>query len=148
MTHYDPRPQLAPQSFTWGRVISDLKLAGVPALIACHCDPIGYDASVPHLQLELPHAMAALERSPSMLRLQESLKDFFGEGLHVEIVMGPAKNSLANVAAGKRIAGQLVALDAVMKDTQVHELLRDFGAKVLVESVELTKPSLPSYKPI
>ena len=151
-TQYDPSKPRAPQSFSWGRLIADMKLRGIPAMIACNCEPTHYDAtdaSKPFLRLELLDAMKAMQHSPSMDQLKEALTEYFGENLQIEVVLGPALRSQSTLAGAKRITSQVIALETVMNDKLVQDMIKNFGAQILVESVDqVAQPSaLAARKP-
>lgn len=145
MPEYEPTAHHAPKSFSWGRVIQESRLRGVPAMIACHCEPITYDSAKPALRLELKDEMRILQRSPAMGRLIDSLKEFFGEGLEVEITFGPAAKSPAALSGAKRIQGHVTALETVMRDDMVQEMIKKFGGQVVVDTVDASLA--PSQKP-
>lgn len=134
--------QRAPQSFSWGRLIHDMNLTGVPALIACHCEPTHYDASQPLLQLQLMEGLQAFTTSPSMGKLKNALIDFFGENLKLDITSGPANRSPAALAGQKKIGEQADAMKILMGDKSISEMIEQFGAKIVIDTVEPIKGSL------
>lgn len=146
-TKYDPEAARAPQTFSWGRLIFDMKLRGVPAMIACHCEPKNYDASKPFLQLELLDTMKGMEKSPSMQKLKDALSEFFGENLQLDIVVGPAVGSPASLAASKKINAQSAALEKIMTDTMVNEMIEKFGAQIVVDTVDILPTPATTRRP-
>lgn len=146
-TEYNPIAFKAPQSFSWGRLIYDMKIRGVPAMIACHCEPKNYDAQKPFLQLELLDTMKAMEKSPSMQKLKDALTEFFGEDLQIEIVVGPAKKSPAVLAGEKRIGEQISAFQKIMTDSSVNDLIENWGAHVVVDTVDVMPPQTAARRP-
>lgn len=137
----------APQSFSWGRLIVDSHLTGLPAMIACHVEPTFYNAEIPLLRLELPEPMKAFDKTPAMETFKTALREFFGDQLELDIVEGPALRSPASQASARKVDGLTKAYETIMNDDMVKELLRDFpGAKVLIESVKAT-PAAPAKKP-
>lgn len=133
----------APQSFSWGRLIAETKMSGLTALVACHCEPTFYNANKPFLRLEFNEGLAALKESPAMDKLKSTLKGFFGESLDLEIVDGPALRSPAMLASSKKMASFQSAYETIMDDDFVNKMIKDFGAKVLTESVKSINPSGP-----
>lgn len=146
-TEYDPTASRAPQSFSWGRLIFEMKLRGVPAMIACHCEPKNYDASKPFLQLELLDTMKALEKSPSMQRLKDALTERFGENLQIEVVVGPALKSPAALSGGKKISEQINALQKIMTDPMVNDMIEKWGAQIVVDTVDVVPSPSPARRP-
>lgn len=146
---YNPSESNAPQSFSWGRLILDMKLRGVPAMIACNCEPTFYDSTKPFLRLEILDTMKAMQNSPSMQRFKEALKDYFGDHLQIEIVPGAALQSPSALAGAQRITSQISALEAVMKDDMVQSMIKEWGGQILVESVEHAPSAVlaPARKP-
>ena len=144
MTQYNPRIHNAPKTFSWGRLIYELKLRGVPAMIAMHSEPVIYDSNKPYLRLEIEPSMIAIQKSPSMEQLKESLKDFFGDDLIVEMVAGPATKAPAALARGKKINGKIIALDQVMRDETIQMLIKKFNGEILIESIGATAQT-PKY---
>lgn len=146
-TEYDPTASRAPQSFSWGRLIFEMKLRGVPAMIACHCEPKNYDASKPFLQLELLDTMKAMEKSPSMQRLKDALTERFGENLQIEVVVGSALKSPAALSSGKKINDQINALQQIMNDSVVNDMIEKWGAQIVVDTVDVTPSPSTSPRP-
>lgn len=126
----------APQSFCWGKLISDMKLKGLSAMIACHTEPVRYDASVPRLELQVVQHMAELQDSPAMERMTRALQDHFGEKLELDIEFGPAKRSPAAIAYEKRVGRFSRAYTSISDDDFVSHLIEEYGAKVIVDSVK------------
>ncbi len=125
----------APMSFSWTRLIVDMKLTGLPAMMACHCAPVHYDASVPSLRLELAEPMAALIDSPAMQGVRAALTGYFGDALQLTIEPGEALKSPANIAQANRVGRFQLAYASIANDEFVRDLMREFGATVMVESV-------------
>lgn len=134
----------APQSFSWARLIYDMQLRGLPAMVALHCAPTSYDASVPQLRLELNERMAGLLDSEPTMRLKAALTEYFGEDLDLAIALGPAANSPAARAEATHVGKYASAYEAFMKDATVRSLIEEFGASILVESV---RPAEGAPKP-
>lgn len=126
----------APQSFCWGKLITDMKLRGLSAMIACHTEPMRYDASIPRLELQVVQHMVELQDSPAMARLTGALQDYFGERLELEIGFGPAARSPAAIAYEKRVGRFNRAYTSISEDDFVAKLIEEYGAKVIVDSVK------------
>ena len=134
----------APESFSWGKLIADMKLKGLSAMIACHTEPVRYDAAVPRLELQVVKNMQELVDSPAMERLAMALKDHFGEKLELEIGFGPAKRSPAAIAFEKRVGRFTQAYTNIAEDDLVAKLIEEFGARVIVESVTPARKMVPA----
>lgn len=140
------REQPAPNSFSYGRLIVETRLTGLSAMIACHCEPVFYNAEIPLLRLEVPEALDAMKQSPAMAQFKSALTDYFGEGLELELVEGPALGSPAAMSAARKIDGLVKAHESLMKDDVINKMLKDFGGKVLVETIEPLM-AVPSKRP-
>lgn len=136
----------APQSFSWGRLIVEMRLTGFAAMIACHCEPVHYNAEMPFLRVEVPEALEGLRESASMKQFRSSLKDYFGESLELELVSGPALKSPASLSAAKKVGSMTAAHALLMKDEFVQKMIADFGAKIFIESITTGAPAA-SKKP-
>jgi DNA polymerase-3 subunit gamma/tau len=130
----------APSVFSWGRLIYDMQLRGLPAMLACHCQPLSYDAAVPHLVLEMHEQMRGISASPAMERLRAGLLEFFGEGLKLEIVYGPAPQAPAIRAQEAKVDKFAKVYSAFANDDFVNEMIEEFGASILIESVQPAPP--------
>lgn len=140
----DQEPKKAPQSFSFGRLIAETKLTGLAASIAMHSEPVFYNADLPFLRLELPREMSAFKNSPAMENLKRAFKQYLGDDLEIEMVDGPANNSLANRFSSKKIESIKEAHVTIMNDPMVQKMLKNLGAKILLETV---KPVAASIKP-
>lgn len=136
-------PTAHPHSFSWGRLIIDMKLQGLSALIACYTEPISYDASIPALGLEINEHLAELGNSPAMDRLKNGLIEYFGEELQLSVTYGPARKSPAAQAQAERIRRFADAYSSIAKDDVVAQMIAQFGAKVVVETVQPTRKHAP-----
>ncbi len=132
-----------PESFSWGKLILDMRLKGLPALIACHTDPLRYDANGPKLSLQINKNLEELAGSPAMERLRTALQDHFGKELELEMGFGPARNSPASVAFEKRVGRYAQAYSTIAEDDFIAQIIQEFGGKVIVESVRPLKRSAP-----
>lgn len=128
-----------PESFSWGKLISDMKLTGLTAMIACHAEPVLYDANGPKLSLQINKSLQELSDSPAMNRLILCLKDHFGESLSLEIGFGPAVKSPAAVAYDRRITRYTQAYSSIAEDDVIAQIIAEFGGKVIVDSVRPLK---------
>lgn len=131
----------APQSFSWGRLIVEMRLTGFAAMIACHCEPVHYNADMPFLRIEVPEALDGFKQSQGMTQFTAALKDYFGESLELEMVPGPALKSPASLSAAKKVGAMTAAHELLMKDDFVQKMISEFGAKIFVESVAPVAPA-------
>lgn len=132
-----------PENFSWGKLIVDMRLKGLPALIACHTEPVRYDANGPTLKLQVNKYLQELADSPSMERLTSALKDHFGESLQLEIDFGAASKSPASIAFDRRVGRYTQAYSSIAQDDMIAQIIAEFGGKVIVESVRPLKRSGP-----
>ena len=131
----------APISFSYGRFIVESKITGLTAMLACHCDPVFYNADIPFIRIEMPPALNGFKESPAMKSFEMSLKSYFGEGLEIEFVNGPAANSPAYKQMNKKLTELKSVHQTIMNDDMIQKMVKDFGAKIIVDSIKpITAP--------
>lgn len=133
----------APESFSWGKLIFDMKLQGLPAMIACHTEPLRYDANGPVLFLQVSKYLQELADTPAMDRLRSALKDHFGDALQLEISFGSASQSPAAIAFNRRVGHYTQAYSNIAQDDVIGQIIKEFGAKIIVESIHPVKRVAP-----
>jgi DNA polymerase-3 subunit gamma/tau len=132
-----------PESFSWGKLILDMRLKGLAAMIACHTEPVIYDANGPKLTLEVNKTLEELKDSPGFTRMIQAIQDHFGENMHIVIGFGPAKRSPAAIAYEKRVNRYAQAYSTIAEDDFISRIIEEFGGKVIVESVRPLKRNTP-----
>lgn len=136
MTSPQDHPAQAPQSFSYGRFIVESKMTGLSAMIACHCEPTFYNAETPFLRLEIPPKMMAFKGTAPMAIFEQAIRNFLGQNVELETIEGPAVGSPAAVSSAKKLTVMKGAYGLIMEDELVNSLLKEFGGKILVETVQ------------
>lgn len=129
-----------PSDFNWSRLIYELQLKGMAAMVACHGEPTRFvaaqgDGSGPVLELCLPESFAALTDTPGMVRLQERLREHFGPALQLSIAYGVTTRAPAQMAVSRRVKTYGEAYEAFMQDEFVHDLLA-MGGSIRLDTVK------------
>lgn len=134
--------------FNWSRLIYELQLKGMAAMLACHGEPTRFvagqaDGTGPVLELCLPESFVALAETPGMVRLQERLREHFGPALQLGIAYGVTTHAPAQMAVSRRVKTYGEAYEAFMQDEFVHDLLA-MGGSIRLDTV---KPQAPGEAP-
>ena len=82
------------------------------------------------------NGLRLLEANPHALHLE------VGENLKLDITSGPANRSPAALAGQKKIGEQADAMKILMGDKSISEMIEQFGAKIVIDTVEPIKGSL------
>ncbi len=120
----------------WSALVGELKLAGAVRLLASNCAFLRREGSTVHLGLD--------PRSVSMLTKQrkdaiaDTLSEYFGEKLLVEITVGAAKAETPIQQESRMADEQLEeARQALEADPNVQALKTMFGAELKTDTIEL-----------
>jgi DNA polymerase-3 subunit gamma/tau len=133
---------VAPESFTptpgekldWLALIAGLKLGGMARMLAQHSELIAHDAD--RMELRVPEAHRHLLEKPYRDKLQGAVEEHFKRRVRLEFTLGEATgNTPAERADQERQTRQRDAIAAIDRDPFVRELVEDFDARVIDESI-------------
>jgi len=126
-------PNLTPSG--WLALVARLKLGGMARMLAQHCtlDTREDDRMV----LRVAEAHRHLLEKPYRDKLQAALSEHFARQMRVEFTIGePAGATPAQVGEQQRQARQQHAVQAIEQDPFVRELVENFDARVVDESIK------------
>jgi len=119
----------------WGDVLSILKLAGMAKQLAQNAELIGEDGDLIALRLAPAHKHLA-DKGPQE-RLRSAIEEHLGRGIRLKIEiadpLGQTPAQLDEIDRRDKLANAAQALDA---DPFVRELVDDFGARVMPDSIK------------
>jgi hypothetical protein len=133
-------------AFDWSKTIFEMRAAGLPglsAMLACHCETTSFQADPPSLGLRMAPELAGLQDSPWMLKLQQALRDRLGANLALTIELAPTTQTPAQKATKRRVSTYTEAYEGFMQDKFVNDLIKDFGAKIITETVRPAAAKTP-----
>ena len=123
----------------WQQLVSRLKVGGMARMLAQHCELVRQDGE--RLELTVPEAHRHLLEQPYRDKLQAALGEHFGRRIKLELRLGPATgNTPAEREEQERQARQQRAIEAIDSDPFVRELVEDFDARVVDESIRPLEP--------
>jgi len=138
-----PAPARNPALITsaeWHELIPALKIGGMARMLAQHSELVEQDAD--RLVLMVPEAHRHLLDKPYRDKLQAALEERFGRKLRVEFTLGQATgNTPAEREDQERQARQRTAIEAIDRDPFVRELVENFDARVVDESIRPLQPA-------
>ena len=103
-------------------------------MLAQHTELLARDAD--GMTLQVPEAHRHLLEKPYRDKLQSALEEHFGRRIKLEFALGEASgNTPAERADQERQARQKVAIEAIDRDPFVRELVENFDARVIDESI-------------
>ena len=132
----EPSAPTVPRSFDgdWRALISQLKL-GAAGMLAQHAELVGCDANSINLRVAAEHKAIATRDYQEKLR--GALSHHFGHPLSLRVEIGDdVADTPAAQAQRERFARQQEAETAIQNDPVVQELVRDFGATVIPDSIK------------
>ena len=119
----------------WVDFIATLKLGGMAAMLAQHCALV--EQSSGRLALRLPEAHRHLLDKGYRDKLQTALEAKFGHRLDLQIVVGDTQGRTpSEVDAAQRRERQDKAIAAIESDPFVRELIEDFDARIVSDSIK------------
>jgi len=119
----------------WADLLAALKLTGMAKQLAQNCELIGEQGDV--IELRLAPAQKHLADKGPQERLRSAVEEYLGRGVRLKIEIGdplgqtPAQ--LDEIDRRGKLASAAQALDA---DPFVRELVDDFGARVVPDSIK------------
>jgi DNA polymerase-3 subunit gamma/tau len=123
-----------PTDLDWHNLINQLKLGGMARMLAQHSELVARDAN--RIELRVPEAHRHLLEKPYRDKLQGAVEEHFKRRVRLEFTLGePTGNTPAERADHERQARQREAIAAIERDPFVRELVENFDARVIDESV-------------
>ncbi len=124
---------IAPED--WLALVADLKVRGMARMLAQHCELAAMEGD--RIELRVPEMHRHLLDKPYRDKLQGALEEHFGRRLKVEFVLGASSGMTpAEVEDRERQARQQEAVAAIDRDPFVRELVENFDARVVDESIK------------
>jgi len=122
------------EKLDWLALIAGLKLGGMARMLAQHSELIAHDAD--RMELRVPEAHRHLLEKPYRDKLQGAIEEHFKRRVRLEFTLGEATgNTPAERADQERQTRQRDAIAAIDRDPFVRELVEDFDARVIDESI-------------
>jgi DNA polymerase-3 subunit gamma/tau len=129
----------ADERLDWAQLLVELKVGGMARMLAQHSELTGWDGQA--LQLRVPEAHKHLLEKPYREKLQAALEEHFARRLRIEFVLGqPSGQTPAELEDRARQARQEAAVQAIDRDPFVRELVENFDARVVDESIRPVAP--------
>lgn len=129
----------AAQAGDWPALIAAAGLRGPAGQLAQHAALLGIDGDVLRLELRADHEHL---RAPMLVsQLQDALGKALGHAvtLRFEKATTAPLSTPADIARVRKDANQKAAEDALHADPVVQGMIRDFGARVIPESIKATE---------
>jgi DNA polymerase-3 subunit gamma/tau len=127
-------PEPVVSEVDWHELVGQLKLGGMARMLAQHCEIAGHDAN--RMELRVPEAHRHLLEKPYRDKLQSAVEEHFGRRVRLEFTLGePTGNTPAERADYERQTRQRGAIEAIDRDPFVRELVENFDARVIDESI-------------
>ena len=118
----------------WHELVGQLKLGGMARMLAQHCEITAHDAN--RMELRVHEAHRHLLEKPYRDKLQSAVEEHFGRRVRLEFTLGDATgNTPAERADQERQTRQRGAIEAIDRDPFVRELVENFDARVIDESI-------------
>jgi DNA polymerase-3 subunit gamma/tau len=122
------------RNIDWTDLLSQLKLGGMARMLAQHSELASCDAG--RMELRVPEAHRHLLEKPYRDKLQSAVEEHFGRRVRLEFTLGEATgNTPAERADQVRQERQRGAIAAIDRDPFVRELVENFDARVIDESI-------------
>lgn len=118
----------------WHEVVAQLGLKGMAYQLAANSEMSGREGNVIRLALSSQHA--SLRSKAMEQRLQDALKNFYGEPIKLEFVSGvDAQQTPAGIQQKQAEDRQQAAVNAINTDPNVQRIREVFDAQVVTDSV-------------
>jgi DNA polymerase-3 subunit gamma/tau len=122
------------QDLDWHDLVGKLKLGGMARMLAQHSELMSHDAD--RMELRVPEAHRHLLEKPYRDKLQGAVEEHFGRRVRLDFTLGEATgNTPAERADQERQIRQRGAIEAIDQDPFVRELVENFDARVIDESI-------------
>lgn len=122
--------------FHWGRLIREMGMKGLVAMLANHSEVISYNSDENILIFEIQSSLKNYAEGAGLDKMLIFLKQRFGDDLKLDITYGFAEKSPAMMSLGRRMEKYQFALQDAQVDEFLKEACHELGAKVLLESVQ------------
>jgi DNA polymerase-3 subunit gamma/tau len=138
-----PVPSAGAGELDWGRLLSELKIGGMARMLAQHSELVAWDGRC--VRLQVPEMHRHLLEKPYRDKLQTALEEHFGRKLKVEFTVGqPTGGTPAELEDRARQLRQQAAVQAIDRDPFVRDLVENFDARVIDESIRPVGPQAVS----
>jgi DNA polymerase-3 subunit gamma/tau len=128
------QPPAAAAPVDWHQLVGQLKLGGMARMLAQHSELTHTESD--RFDLTVPEAHRHLLEKPYRDKLQSALEEHFGRRVRLEFTIGAANgNTPAERADQERQARQRSAIEAIDRDPFVRELVENFDARVIDDSI-------------
>ncbi|HTT37408.1 MAG TPA: DNA polymerase III subunit gamma/tau [Burkholderiales bacterium] len=124
----------------WQQLVASLNVGGMARMLAQHCELVHQEGE--RMELRVPQVHRHLLEPAYREKLQAALGEHFGRRIKLELRLGPASgNTPAEREEQARQARQQRAIEAIDRDPFVRELVEDFDARVVDESIRPLEPT-------
>ena len=122
----------------WHELVDGLKLGGMARMLAQHSELVRQEGD--RLELMVPEAHRHLLDQPYREKLQAALEEQYGRKLRLHFALGASSgNTPAERDDRERLARQQRAIEAIEGDPFVREVVENFDARVLDDSIRPTE---------
>jgi DNA polymerase-3 subunit gamma/tau len=126
-------------SVDWLQLLAELKVGGMARMLAQHSALAAWDGQV--MQLQVPEMHRHLLEKPYRDKLQTALQDHFQRRMRVEFTLvQPTGQTPAELEDRAQQVRQEAAVQAIDRDPFVRELVENFDARVIDESIRPLDP--------
>jgi DNA polymerase-3 subunit gamma/tau len=128
-----------PTTTGWHELVANLKLGGMARMLAQHSELVREDGG--RLELMVPEAHRHLLDQAYRDKLQAALEERYGRKLRLHFALGAnSGNTPAELDDKERQARQRRAIETIEGDPFVREVVENFDARVLDDSIRPTEP--------
>jgi DNA polymerase III subunit gamma/tau len=126
-------------ALNWTQLLGELRIGGMARMLAQHSALAAWDGQV--MQLEVPEMHRHLLEKPYRDKLQAALEEYFKRRVRLEFSLGqPTGQTPAELADRAQQARQEAAVQSIDRDPFVRELVENFDARVVDESIRPLGP--------
>jgi DNA polymerase-3 subunit gamma/tau len=134
----NPAQSSSPPPSDWGTLIESAELKGPAGQLARNASLIGIEGNV--VRLALNPAYEHMSAAPVIANIEERLSAVLGYGVKLRFEkIGSAQETPAETAQRERAARQREAETALGADPFVQTIVRDFGGRVIPDSIRATE---------
>jgi DNA polymerase-3 subunit gamma/tau len=126
----------------WTQLLSRLKIGGMARMLAQHSALASWDGQV--IKLEVPEMHKHLLEKPYRDKLHAALEEYFKRRVRLEFSLGqPTGQTPAEQADRAQQVRQAAAVQSIDRDPFVRDLVENFDARVVDESIRPLNPPVP-----
>ncbi|SEL10807.1 DNA polymerase III subunit gamma/tau [Nitrosovibrio tenuis] len=132
-----PKPDSTAHPFSddWMTIVSQLKLSGMPKMLAQHCEVKHFAAD--EIEFCIPEIHRHLLDKSYQDRLRAALREHLGKPVRVKFTIGTVTGmSPAELENREKQEKQSQAVAAIESDPFVRDLVENFDAKLIVSSIK------------